>query len=203
MNRKEAIENIKEILGKDLINLAKKHHVTIFKEGKKNKGWVGQVVERHLGLPINTAQAPNFGSWELKTISLKYLKSGELSIKETMAITMIDPINVVNTPFEKSHLLSKLKKILIVSRIWHNKEETESTLYGVHEFNLGKEEQYFTIRDDYELVRNSIINKGFESLTGKMGKYIQPRTKGKGHGSISRAFYARVSFLKQIVLFND
>jgi hypothetical protein len=40
---------------------------------------------------------------------------------------------------------------------------------------------------------------GFELLTGKMGKYIQPRTKGSGHGSTSRAFYARISFLKQLL----
>jgi hypothetical protein len=40
---------------------------------------------------------------------------------------------------------------------------------------------------------------GFELLTGKMGKYIQPRTKGSGHGSTSRAFYARTSFLKKLL----
>jgi hypothetical protein len=32
-----------------------------------------------------------------------------------------------------------------------------------------------------------------------MGKYIQPRTKGSGHGSTSRAFYARTSFLKKLL----
>jgi hypothetical protein len=32
-----------------------------------------------------------------------------------------------------------------------------------------------------------------------MGKYIQPRTKGAGHGSTSRAFYARPLFLKQFI----
>ena len=41
--------------------------------------------------------------------------------------------------------------------------------------------------------------RGFEKLTGKMGKFIQPRTKGPGHGSISRAFYARTLFLSKFI----
>jgi len=54
------------------------------------KSWAGYVIEHYFSLPINSAQSPNFGSWELKTISLKYLKNGKLSIKTAMAITMID-----------------------------------------------------------------------------------------------------------------
>lgn len=38
----------------------------------------------------------------------------------------------------------------------------------------------------------------FESLTGRDGKWIQARTKGQGHGSISRAFYARTTLVKKI-----
>lgn len=55
------------------------------------------------------------------------------------------------------------------------------------------------VEDDYNLVREAIINQGFGSLTGKMGVFIQPRTKGPGHGSTSRAFYARTGFLKKVI----
>lgn len=37
------------------------------------------------------------------------------------------------------------------------------------------------------------------ALTGKMGVLVQPRTKGKGHGSTSRAFYARTGFVTHII----
>ncbi|MFC1693130.1 MvaI/BcnI family restriction endonuclease [Candidatus Latescibacterota bacterium] len=82
-----------------------------------NKGWAGHVFERYLGVPINSAQAPNFGSWELKSIPLKYKKNGGLTFKETMAITMIDPINVCQKEFEESHLLAKLRKAVVVARM--------------------------------------------------------------------------------------
>ncbi len=203
MEREKAYKLLLKLKGKDLRKLADEYEITVFKDGKKNKGWAGHVIEHYLGLPINSAQSPNFGSWELKTISLKRLKNGSLTIKETMAITMIDPFNVKNTPFEDSHLLAKMKKILMVSRVWEGKEEPSSLVYGVHTFDIGNKEIFDQIKKDYELVRKTIQENGFQALTGKMGVYIQPRTKGAGHGSISRAFYARVPFLKKIILLND
>lgn len=198
MERTEALKKISLIVGSDLRKLAHEHKVTVFKDSKKNKGWAGHVIERYLGLPLNSSQSPNFGSWELKTISLKYLKDKTLSIKETMAITMIDPYNIERTKFEDSHLLMKLKKIIIAARIWEGQDEKTSTLHSVKTFDLDNPEIYKQIKADYDLVRETIIKKGFSSLTGRMGAFIQPRTKGAGHGSTSRAFYARTSFLKKI-----
>ena len=203
MERQQAFKLLQQLKGKDLRKLADEYEVTVFKNGKKNKGWAGHVIEHYLGLPINSAQSPNFGSWELKTVSLKKLKNGDLTIKETMAITMIDPFNVKNTPFEESHLLSKIKKILMLSRIWEGQNEPSSIVYGVHTFDIGNKQIYNQMKKDYEFVRSTIREKGFEALSGKMGVYVQPRTKGAGHGSISRAFYARVPFLKKIILLND
>jgi len=199
MERNDAVRKIQEIVGKDLRKLADVYGITVFREGRKNKGWAGHVIERFLGLPLSSAQSPNFGSWELKVCSLKRLRSGSLTVKETMAITMIDPYNVAKTEFENSHLLGKLRKAVIVARIWMSQEEEESLLHSVVTFDLDDQEVYEQIREDYNLVRDTIIDKGFEVLTGKMGVYIQPRTKGPGHGSTSRAFYARTGFLKKFV----
>lgn len=112
---------------------------------------------------------------------------------------MIDPVNVARTPFEESHLLAKLQKAVMVSRIWEDTSEPRSLIYGVHSFDLRNSAIYQQIKADYELVRTCIKEQGFAALSGKMGKYIQPRTKGAGHGSTSRAFYARTTFLKQII----
>lgn len=199
MDRNDAIKSISKIVGQDLRLLAEQYGVTVFKDGKTNKGWAGHVIERHLGLPINSSQSPNFGSWELKTISLKRLKNGQLKVKETMAITMIDPYNVERTEFKDNHLCAKMEKIVIAARIWESKQEESSILYAVTKFDLGSEDIYKQVKADYDLVRETIINKGFPALTGKMGTYIQPRTKGPGHGSTSRAFYARVPFLMKTI----
>ncbi|MBS1537261.1 MAG: hypothetical protein JST20_05880 [Bacteroidetes bacterium] len=44
-----------------------------------------------------------------------------------------------------------------------------------------------------------MISQGFQALTGKDGNWIQARTKGAGHGSTSRAFYARKKLIKEII----
>ena len=200
MERQDALKKINEIVGSDLRILADNYEVTVFKDGKKNKGWAGHVIEHYLGLPINSSQSPNFGSWELKTISLKYIRDGTLTVKETMAITMIDGYNVERTNFEDSHLLAKLKQQIIAARIWVNQNEPSSSLYAVKTFDLDNRKIYNQVKDDYDLIRKVIIKQGFSALSGKMGIYIQPRTKGAGHGSTSRAFYARVPFLNKIFL---
>ena len=200
MERSEAIIKLQQLIGKELHELANRYGVTVYQNGKVNKGWAGHVFERHLQLPINSAQSPDFGSWELKSIPLKYKKNGEVTFKETMAITMIDPVNVCRKEFKDSHLLAKLKKAVVVARTVGADVDEPSYIHSVVEFNLS-DEMYEVVKADYDLVRNTLLDskKGFKSLTGHMGVYIQPRTKGAGHGSISRAFYARPKFLAKFI----
>jgi len=200
MERKEAIEKLKKLVGKELHELAHEYKVTIYRNGRVNKGWAGHVFERYLELQLNSAQSPNFGSWELKSIPLKYKKNGKLTFKETMAITMIDPVNVCQKEFRDSHLLAKLRKAVVIARIVGDSIDEPSYIHSVVEFDL-QGELYNAVKADYDLVRQTLFNpqKGFGFLTGKMGIYIQPRTKGAGHGTTSRAFYARPRFLEKFI----
>lgn len=200
MERREAIDKLQKLKGKELHELADQYEITIYKNGNVNKGWAGHVFERYLELPINSAQSPNFGSWELKSIPLRIRKNRKLSIKETMAITMIDPVNVCQKEFEDSHLFAKLKKAVIIARTVGETVDEPSFIHSVVEFNLSGS-LYETVKADYDLVRRTLLdeNLGLEALTSKMGIYVQPRAKGPGHGSISRAFYARKEFLKEFI----
>lgn len=205
MNRDEATEKLQEIIGKDLVKIAHDCDVTLFKDGKKNKGWVGHVVECHLGLPRNSLQAPDFGDWELKTVSMKKLKSGLIVPKETMAITMINADDVLNNDFANSHLKLKLNSLLIITRMWYDKSEPHSELLSAFKFDLDNDKElYSEIEADYEETRECLRTKGFNCLTGKMGKWVQPRTKGQGHDAPkTRAFYARTGLLKRILQENN
>jgi DNA mismatch repair protein MutH len=199
MERDEAVRKLKQLEGKDLRRLADQHGITVWKGDRKNKGWAGHAIERYLGLPINSSQSPNFGSWELKIVPLKKLQGGEIVVKETMAITMIDPVNVLQKPFEQSHLLAKLRKAVVCARLFESQLEQRTLLVKVATFDLGDKEIYDQVRSDYEETRDTIRRRGFEALTGAMGVLVQPRTKGAGHGSTSRAFYARTQFVTRIL----
>ena len=198
INRKEAVRELRKLIGQDLRKLAEKYNVTVFKNGKLNKGWAGHVLEKYLGLGLSSLQAPNGLSWELKIVPLTK-RDDSYILKETMAITMINAENVANTNFEHSHLLKKLQSLIICGREFESKKEKHSTLISVGIFDLLDKKTKEQVRKDYELVQNTIKEKGFNKLTGAMGILVQPRTKGPGHGSISRAFYARTGFVKKIL----
>lgn len=200
MERSLAVTMILEMMGVDLHDFARRYAVTVTgSSGNVNKGWAGHVIERHLGLPINSTQSPDFGSWELKVVPLKYLKNGSLVFKETMAVTIIDPQHVMDNSFHTSHLLEKLRRALIVTRIVGDDALRPSYIHTASPVDL-EGELYEAVAEDYEEVRACVSDpeRGFEALTGRMGRYIQPRTKGQGHGSTSRAFYARKEFLRRV-----
>jgi DNA mismatch repair protein MutH len=197
MERSEAIRLLSELTEQDLVDVARRHGVNIFVEGRKNKGWAGHTLERYLGLPLNSSRAPNFGSWELKSTSLMAGRDGKLRVKETVAITMLDPVEVLAKEFEESHLYNKLRKTLLVARIHESTLDERSVLHSIAEFDLTDPALFQAIKADYEAIRQVIREGG--TLTGRLGNYIQPRTKGAGHGSTSRAFYARKDLVAHLL----
>ncbi len=195
----DAIRKLRKLIGRDLHEIAKEHNVSVVgPSGKVNKGWAGHAIERYLGLQLNTSRTPNLGSWELKVIPLKRNSQGELVIKETMAVTMLDGPHIVRQPFSQSHLLTKLQRMVVVTRTVGADAHKPSIIHAVSEFRLDGP-LYEAVKADYDMIRKLVTEKGIEALSGRMGAYIQPRTKGPGHGSISRAFYARIKLLNLVV----
>ena len=199
LSRSEAVLRIRQLSGKDLRPLAERYGITVWKNGRKNKGWAGQVIEQYLGLPQNSLQAPDFGTWELKVVPLVRTADDALRVKESMAITMIEPTEVVANRFVDSHLYDKLRSLVVVARIFENVTDTSSVLHSAAEFDLDEPSIRQQVEADYEAIREIIRTKGLNALTGDTGKYVQARTKGRGHGSTSRAFYARAVFVAHIL----
>jgi len=198
ITRANAIKNLKKYIGKDLRELALKYGITTYETGKQNKGWKGLILERLAGLENNISKAPNGLSYELKSVSFRYV-GDKLVPKETMAITMINPDELKKHDFFESHCWAKLKSIVFCAVMWHGQNSENAELLKVASLDFAEDDDLIIeIKADYDFIREKLIRKGFESLTGKDGKWIQARTKGAGHGSISRAFYARTGLVKKI-----
>lgn len=198
VTRTIALKNLKKYVGQDLRKLALKHGITTYETGKQNKGWKGLVLERLAGLETNVSKAPNGLSYELKSVAFHKVK-GDLVPKETMAITMINPEELKAHAFFESHCWAKLKAIVFCAVEWNGTNSEEAKLLKVASLDFAEDDELIKeIKADYDFIRNKLTTQGFEALTGKDGKWIQARTKGPGHGSVSRAFYARTSLVKKI-----
>jgi DNA mismatch repair protein MutH len=206
VTRATAIKNLKKYIGQDLRALALKHDITTYETGKQNKGWKGLVLEQLAGLQTNVSKAPNGLSYELKSVAFHYVKN-ELVPKETMAITMINPAELKAHSFFESHCWAKLKAIVFCAVKWNGKNSEAAELIKVASLDFAEDDELIKeIKADYDFIREKLIKHGFESLTGKDGKWIQARTKGIGginprtgkRRPITRAFYARTSLVKKI-----
>lgn len=207
ITRHVALENLKKYKGQFLDIYAEKFGITIFKDDKLNKGWKGQVLERLSGLEGGNEQAPNGLGFELKSIAFKKLKDSSIVPKETMAITMINPEKLIKTPFFKSHCWEKLKSLVVCAVMWYEDDKSKAKLLGVSSFDMLDDEKLIKeIEEDYNFIKNKLETQGFESLTGKDGKWIQARTKGAGginpktgdRRPITRAFYARKCLINEL-----
>lgn len=206
VTRATAIKNLKKYIGQDLRKLAKDLEITTYETGKQNKGWKGLVLERLAGLQTNVSKAPNGLSYELKSVAFHYVKN-ELVPKETMAITMINPEELKAHSFFESHCWAKLKAIVFCAVQWDGKNAKSARLLSVASLDFAEDDELIKeIKADYDFIREKLIKHGFESLTGKDGKWIQARTKGIGginprtgkRRPITRAFYARTSLVRKI-----
>jgi len=197
ITRATAIKNLKKHIGKDLRKLALKYGITTYETGKQNKGWKGLVLERLAGLKANVSKAPNGLTYELKSVSFHY-KKDKLVPKETMAITMINPKELKESEFFDSHCWAKLKAIVFCVVAWHGKNAEKAELLEVISLDFSKtDDLIMEIKTDYDFIRNKLITQGFDSLTGKDGKWIQARTKGSKN-SETRTFYARPKLVAKI-----
>ncbi len=206
VTRTTAIKNLKKYIGKDLRKLALQYSITTYETGKQNKGWKGLILERLAGLENNSSKAPNGLSYELKSVSFHDIKE-KLVPKETMAITMINKEELKNHSFFESHCWAKLKSIVFCAVMWHGKNSESGELLKVANLDFAEDDELIKeIKADYDFIREKLVKKGFESLTGKDGKWIQARTKGTGginprtgkRRPITRAFYARKELVKKI-----
>ena len=101
--------------------------------------------------------------------------------------------------FFESHCWAKLKSIVFCAVMWHGRDAQSAELLKVASLDFAEtDDLILEIKTDYELIREKLIDCGFAALTGRDGKWIQARTKGAGHGSTSRAFYARTRLVAKI-----
>jgi len=198
LTREEGLARLDELVGRDLRSLALTHGVTVFREGRKNKGWAGHVVEHFLGRPPNSDKEADFGDWELKVVSIVPDAAGQPRPKESMSIAMFTAQELETQSFGESHLYDKLARLVVVGRTFEGFEEEQSICLGATSFDLSDPAVYAQVEEDYEEARWVARTEGAYALTGHIGRLVQPRPKNEGLG-----FYARPRFVAFILGFED
>ena len=178
LSREAALPRLRALIGQDLRQLAHEHGITVFRHGKKNKGWAGQTVEACLGRSPNSDRGPDFGDWELKVVPLLLRGDDLFRVKESMAISMFRPSELETEAFEESHLFEKLRSLIVVARHFDPEGERMSIVVSAVTFDLLTSDTYDQIKEDYEEARWVLRNQGAGGLKGEVGQLVQTRVKG-------------------------
>ncbi|NBX75762.1 MAG: hypothetical protein EBQ92_04345 [Proteobacteria bacterium] len=205
----EVFRRLQENLpGRNLCDLAREHKIAIRFGSKKNKGWVGQTVEKVAGLKVSSEASPDGADFELKTTEVSF-KDGKWIPKETLKITQVNPQQILEEEFESSIFWKKLNRLLIVAYDVHSEDLFQTR--KIISTDLNNTKTAFEIRRFWEDVRHTICSGEIKDLInlGSSAGLVQLRPLGDGKQKSlcpitgepfpARAFYATKNLLSLLL----
>jgi DNA mismatch repair enzyme mutH len=156
------------------------------------KGASGLIVENLLGIKNNNladADIPEIGC-EIKILPLQKNRNGDIKAKEPTQIQMINYFEVAKETWDNAKLR---KKINLTFWVVYLAKENGSTLkqedYKIIDYFLDHPDssKMDIFKNDWELIQKYIIDGSADKLSCSMGKYIEPKTKGKNNKDLTDA----------------
>jgi DNA mismatch repair protein MutH len=195
--------------GVDLRRLAAREGVTLELGGRRNKGWVGQTIERVAGLAAGSAARPDGGDYELKTTTL--LRDGDRwKPKETIKVTMLNPQALLEEELEASLLWRKLARLVVVG-VEHG-DDGSAVAVRIRAFDTEDPELVDGIRAYWDELRRTIAEGALPDVIGSHGTsdgWLQLRGTGTGREPSvcpitgrpfpAQAFYATKRFVRRML----
>lgn len=210
LTRDEAIFRIEDALrGRTFLDVARDYGIKNLPQPgltKFNKGWAGHLVEAILGKTPDSSSDRDFGDWELKVSPVKMgIRPPNLCFKEQITVTNIRESDILKEDFFQSHLLHKASKMLVVTRFVEKRDVGNSWLYETRKFDLYEGVPEFRhAYEDYLMIQDVVRNRGYNELTRSMPtRMIEPVPHGLGHGSKTRAYGIKKSFLNNHYSLNN
>lgn len=200
------IQRADAIAGLSLGELAEQLQVAVPANFKRQKGWSGQLIEAALGACAGSKPTQDFPELgiELKTLPLSH----DNTPLETTYVCYAPLTNIAGISWHTSNVRNKLRKVLWVPIQGEREIPVSDRIIGQSFLWQPSPEQDQMLQQDWEELMDLIALGQVESITARMGQYMQLRPKaanGKaltdaiGHsGSViktrPRGFYLRKDF---------
>ena len=146
----ELMSRCEQIAGHSLVELAELAKLPMAKDLRTNKGWVGQLIEWHLGATAGSKPEQDFKHLgiELKTIPVD--QNGK--VLETTFVCSAPILNTTNLTWTNSNVRNKLSKVLWVPVQGERSVPLSERIVGNSFFHIAQ----LSRRDDWPHVGRSI-----------------------------------------------
>jgi len=210
-SEQELIERAMDIAGVTFAELAEEAGMPVPPDLRRDKGWVGQLLEWHLGATAGSKPQQDFEQLgiELKTIPISY--SGKPL--ETTFVCVAPLIGVHGLRWENSHVRNKLSRVLWIPVEGEREIPLAGRRVGSPLIWSPTAEEELQLKTDWEELMEMIVIGQVEQITARHGEVLQLRPKaangrvlteaygasGKPIKTLPRGFYLRTQFTAKIL----
>ncbi|MXP67742.1 DNA mismatch repair endonuclease MutH [Pantoea sp. Aalb] len=210
-NETELLKRAQQLAGQNFITLAEQFNLFIPINLKRHKGWVGNLIELHLGAKNkNKAKQdfPHFGI-ELKTIPVD-LQGNPL---ETTFVCIAPLIRNNGVTWETSYVKRKLTRVLWIPVEGSHFVPLPQRRVGSPILWTPTSKDLLILRQDWEELMDMIVLGQVNNITAHHGEYLQIRPKaanskilttginkyGQSIMVLPRAFYLKKNFTRKLL----
>lgn len=207
----ELLQRAQDLAGLTFKELADEAGIKVPENLKRDKGWVGQLLEWHLGASAGSKPEQDFAELgiELKSIPVSYTGKP----LETTFVCVAPLTGVHGLTWETSHVRQKLSRILWVPVEGEREIPLAERKVGSPLLWSPSEEEEHQLKLDWEELMEMIVLGQVEQINAKHGEVLQLRPKaansrvltdaygasGKPIRTLPRGFYLRTQFTGSIL----
>lgn len=170
-----------QLAGLTLAELAERFDVRVPQDLKRNKGWIGQLVECALGAHAGSKAEPDFPELQVELKTLPIQANG--MPLETTFVTTLPLIYKGYLDFEDSVLFHKLRQVLWVPVQGDRCLPLAERRLGMPFLWRPSAAQWALLRQDWEELMELVCTGQVEQLSSVQGQVLQVRPKA-AHGRV-------------------
>ncbi|WP_434930285.1 DNA mismatch repair endonuclease MutH [Shewanella sp. HL-SH5] len=207
----ELMQRAQEIAGVSLADIALENGINVPQDLKRDKGWVGQLIEMELGAIAGSKPEPDFIHLgvELKTIPIDH-KGKPL---ETTYVTVAPLTDIHGLTWEQSVVFHKLQSVLWVPIEGERHIPVGQRRVGTPLLWSPSRSEMALLKQDWEEIMEKIALGQVEKITARHGEVLQLRPKAANSQTLTesigpdgaiqlsnpRGFYLKIPFTQQIL----
>lgn len=208
---KQLLSQAQSIAGLTFGELADELHIPVPPDLKRDKGWVGMLLERALGATAGSKAEQDFSHLgvELKTLPI----NAEGYPLETTFVSLAPLVQNSGVKWENSHVRHKLSCVLWMPIEGSRHIPLRERHIGAPIFWKPTAEQERQLKQDWEELMDLIVLGKLEQITARIGEVMQLRPKGANSRAVTKGigkngeiidtlplgFYLRKEFTAQIL----
>ena len=180
----QLLSQAQSIAGLTFGELADELHIPVPIDLKRDKGWVGMLLERALGATAGSKAEQDFSHLgvELKTLPI----NAEGYPLETTFVSLAPLVQNSGVKWENSHVRHKLSCVLWMPIEGSRHIPLRERHIGAPIFWKPTAEQERQLKQDWEELMDLIVLGKLEQITARIGEVMQLRPKGANSRSVTK-----------------